>query len=118
MYFLLQVAFSGIPPRLFNCHKPWLPTAQQACHPQHTNDVALTVNKTLMKLVTMILNLHYIGHPQFGHADIKKYENSPEHFLLARHGLHLGYQVCKIVYKDIIDAASVICQQASRPAPS
>ena len=56
------------------------------------NDVALTVNKTLMKLATMIPNLHYIGHPHFGHADVQKFEDSPEHCLLARDGLHLSYK--------------------------
>ena len=45
-----------------------------------------------MKLATMIPNLHYIGHPHFSHADVQKFEDSPECCLLARDGLHLSYK--------------------------
>ena len=45
-----------------------------------------------MKLATMIPNIHYIGHPHFGHADVQKFEDLPEHCLLVRDGLHLSYK--------------------------
>ena len=77
---LMQVAFSGIPPRAFNHLKPWLPVAQQIYCLQQINDVALTVNKTLKKLATMIANLHYIRHPKFEY-DIQKLEDSKDHCL-------------------------------------
>ena len=60
---------------------------------KNLSDVASTVNKTLMALVARIPNLYYIGHPQFGYADVQAFEDSSEHGSITRDGLHQSYEV-------------------------
>ena len=69
----LQVAFSSNPHRVTS---HGYPHGQEACHVQCINDVASTMNKMLMTLVASISNVHYIGHPRFGYADVQAFEES------------------------------------------
>ena len=82
------------------------------------NDVALTVNKTLKLLASLIPNIHYISHPWFGSADVQMFEDSLEHNLIAKDGFHLSIKGCKLVCKDIIKAVQVFSGDATGSVPS
>ena len=96
------MVFSGIPPRALNHYKPGLHIAQQYVRLQRFNDVALAVNNKLAVLAKIIPNLHYISHPEFLHADVQTLEESPEHSLIGKDGLHLSFSGCEMVCKSII----------------
>ena len=95
------MAFSGIPPRALNHHKPWLPVAQQFHKLQHFNDVALTVNRTLAVLAM--------------HADVHKLEESSQHSLIPKDGLHLSFSGCEMVCRNIISVSNRICLGRAAP---
>ena len=109
------MAFSGIPPRALSHHKPWLPVAQQFHKFQCFNDVALTVNRTLAVLANEIPNLHCISHPGFIHADVHKLEETPQHSLNAKDGIHLSFSGCEIVCRNIISVSNRICLGTAAP---
>ena len=69
---------------------------------------------TSKKLATKVPNINYIGHPQYGYANVQKFEESPEHIILTCDELHLSDRGCGKMCLDIPGGFAAI----SNPIPT